>query len=432
MKDSSVEDGSDDTSLMPEQASSAGAEGSNERRPGQPTPGNDAGIAGMASSAPVVGSTAGNGNAAAGRGGVGPMPDMAGRGSSDTTAVDRAGSAPDAGSATTAVDNAGSAPDAGAAVSGCSKLPETCNGVDDDCDGQVDEQLAMECGSSDTSPCRKGKRECVNGTYGECVGAIEPTKDVCDAQMRDDDCDARPNAGCECVEGAVMPCGTKSGVCKPGTQTCVDGKWDGLCKGEQLGTPEVCDGKDNDCDSQHLVDNGDLCKAGLVCKGAQGCMSNAPDGDVHAAIRTANGNYLTFIDGGGHAAPSGVTVAIHTDAKAAGAWETLRVEWQDAEYKRFALKTANGRYITAVAGGGVGRAADGTSYVTTDSRSIGDWEQLILRFDRKNNTVTIRSENGYYLTTVQGGNIADASPIHTDASSVGPFEIFTLQRTAEP
>ncbi|MFA5128336.1 MAG: MopE-related protein, partial [Patescibacteria group bacterium] len=41
--------------------------------------------------------------------------------------------------------------------------------------------------------------------------------------------------------------GTDMGACVRGTATCSGGRW-GVCAGEITGSPETCDGLDNDCD----------------------------------------------------------------------------------------------------------------------------------------------------------------------------------------
>ncbi len=63
---------------------------------------------------------------------------------------------------------------------------ETCNALDDDCDGEVDEDLEAACGL-DVGACRPGARVCAAGEYGACQGAIGPTEELCNGL--DDDCD---------------------------------------------------------------------------------------------------------------------------------------------------------------------------------------------------------------------------------------------------
>ncbi len=70
----------------------------------------------------------------------------------------------------------------------------------------------------------------------------------------DDDCDGRVDEGCACAPGEVQPCfagppGRRDvGVCTDGTQVCsMAGAW-GACEGGIVPQPDVCNGQDNLCD----------------------------------------------------------------------------------------------------------------------------------------------------------------------------------------
>jgi len=143
--------------------------------------------------------------------------------------------------------------------------PETCDGNDNDCDGTVDElddmidpggMLGTPCGN-DTPPCSPGVWICSDGVL-ECTG--DPAgPEVCDGV--DNDCDedidenGAPPGG---IDGTADPddasrvigetCGMTGGECQPGIFECVDG--DVECVGGQGPEPELCDGRDNDCDGQ--------------------------------------------------------------------------------------------------------------------------------------------------------------------------------------
>ena len=76
--------------------------------------------------------------------------------------------------------------DNGDAVLSPGEQPEDCNGIDDDCNGRVDDlELNMPC-SSDVGACVMGQLTCENGERA-CVGGVEPSEETCDAI--DNDCD---------------------------------------------------------------------------------------------------------------------------------------------------------------------------------------------------------------------------------------------------
>ena len=64
----------------------------------------------------------------------------------------------------------------------CQSAPETCNGIDDNCDGDVDEG-EISCG---VGRCSREMDKCVNGEDNVCVPG-EPRPELCNDE--DDDCD---------------------------------------------------------------------------------------------------------------------------------------------------------------------------------------------------------------------------------------------------
>ena len=72
---------------------------------------------------------------------------------------------------------------------------EICNNVDDNCDGSIDESLVMSCGSN-VGACSEGTSVCGGGVFGDCIGEVGPTTEICNSV--DDNCDGFIDEGLSC------------------------------------------------------------------------------------------------------------------------------------------------------------------------------------------------------------------------------------------
>ncbi|NIR40668.1 MAG: hypothetical protein GWN07_32975, partial [Actinobacteria bacterium] len=81
----------------------------------------------------------------------------------------------------------------------------------------------------------------------DSVASVNPgNRELCDAEMVDEDCDgtANPAELCSCSAGDSRPCNLE-GACAAGTEECLDGSW-GACSIAPI--TEICNGVDDDCD----------------------------------------------------------------------------------------------------------------------------------------------------------------------------------------
>ncbi len=197
-------------------------------------------------------------------------------------------------------------------------VADLCDGADEDCDGRVDEDFADlgDACSVGVGVCRgEGVRVCgVGGTVCDATFGGEPGEEV--ANGLDDDCDGGVDEGLAgiCDLGDENPCGDDVGRCRAGLQRCVEGP-DGqptitAClteDGEPVVVPnqfaEICNGVDDNCDGN--IDEGlrleDGAELGAACSVGAGrclgmgtvvCQGDVPVCDAiegRPALETCNG-----------------------------------------------------------------------------------------------------------------------------------------------
>ncbi|WP_437810656.1 putative metal-binding motif-containing protein [Sorangium sp. So ce1078] len=163
---------------------------------------------------------------------------------------------------------------------------EACNGLDDNCDGQADEALAV------TTQYEDSDGDGYGWLFGATVEAkcppdgYAPSSNDCNdrspevhpdapetCNQSDDDCDGRVDEGVREVCGVGM-CAREALACTPGSCT----------PGEP--SPETCNALDDDCDGETDEDPG-LCEPGEGCP--NGTCSGGTGGGAPASASSAGG-----------------------------------------------------------------------------------------------------------------------------------------------
>ena len=153
--------------------------------------------------------------------------------------------------------------------------PEVCDGIDNDCNGEIDDLPIQEC----ENECGLGELVCVDGEE-VCFGD-EPEEEICD--YKDNDCDGlidegQTNACDSCGDVPEEVCDGFDNDCdgdvdedleqlcetdcETGIEFCVLGSWVGCTA--KIPFPEICNGLDDDCDGSVDEDLDCLCTKQMV------------------------------------------------------------------------------------------------------------------------------------------------------------------------
>jgi len=170
-------------------------------------------------------------------------------------------------------------------MTNCVPGTEVCDGCDNDGDGNIDEGLGtVTCGKGE---CLHTQQKCINGQEFVCDSYQGMSTEVCDGL--DNDCDGTPDDGFNVGQS----CQAGIGEClRTGVYVCKADKTGTICNAIAANpTTEICDGKDNDCDTQ-TDENGvcGVCTEGEVETDECGPDTNTGECNIGITQRVCQSN----------------------------------------------------------------------------------------------------------------------------------------------